>query len=252
MHRPWSPELWQRLESVYERAKSEQDEPLIAAFDADGTLWDTDLGEGFFRYQIANCGLKGLPKDPWGHYASQKDTEDPRAAYLWLAQINEGQPLSRVKDWAEKSVQSLSPLPIFDDQKNWILKLQDWGVEVYVVTASVRWAVEPGARRLGIDEKHVLGVETRVIDGIVTAEAHGHMTYKQGKVDALLAATKGKRPFFCSGNSTGDTSLLKSATHGALAVTAAVMDVHGGGLVQSEQGLQAEAEKQGWLRHRFV
>ena len=119
------------------------------------------------------------------------------------------------------------------------------------MTASIKWAVEPGAKRLGLDFDHVLGVETAVDNGVLTDKAAGYMTYKEGKPAALLQVLGGRRPFFCSGNSTGDTALLACATHAALAVGAARPETHGEDLYKSEVGLREAAKKQGWLIHEF-
>ena len=69
----------------------------IAAFDADGTLWDTDLGEGLFQYQIDHK-LVALPEDPWGHYNWMKANVGNPQAYLWLAQICKDVPWLRFKN----------------------------------------------------------------------------------------------------------------------------------------------------------
>lgn len=249
----WSAATWKSLESSLEKVLSEtpKGQRPLAAFDADGTLWDTDLGENFFKFQIEHCGLKNLPPDPWSHYVKWKESGDPRPAYLWLGQISQGHSLLQVQKWAEQAVQKYNPLPVFSDQKKWIDLLLKNNVEIFVVTASIKWAVEPGAKRLGLDYEQVLGVETAVENGVLTDKAAGYMTYKEGKPAALLQVTGGRRPFFCSGNSTGDTALLASATHAALAVGAARPETHGEDLYQSEVGLREAAKKQGWLIHEF-
>ncbi|NJL25210.1 MAG: haloacid dehalogenase-like hydrolase, partial [Calothrix sp. SM1_5_4] len=146
----------------------------VAAFDADGTLWDTDLGEGLFAYQIDNK-LVPLPEDPWGHYEWMKKHVSHPAAYLWLAQINKDVPLAKVREWAEAGV-AAKPLPIYDEQIRILEKLKELETEVYIVTASIKWAVEPGARRLGLSEDQVIGIETEVVEGLVTDRQKGVIT----------------------------------------------------------------------------
>jgi len=219
----------------------------IAAFDADGTLWDIDMGESFFKWQINNCDLSDLPADPWKHYRDWKASGDPRPAYLWLAQINSGISLAQVREWAEQAVQSLEPLPIFEDQKKLIEWLLQNKVEVFVVTASVKWAVEPGAKRLGLDFEHVLGVATETKNHLVTKSQDGLITYKEGKAEALLQKTK-QKPFLACGNTTGDLALLQSASQIAMAVGAAPQ---GHELFATEEKLRQKAIKQGWMIHQF-
>src|SRR5690606_26732338 len=121
----------------------------IAAFDADGTLWDTDMGENFFQYQIDHNCIE-LPEDPWKHYDNLKEKSHPEA-YLWLAQVLEGQPIEKVRKWAKESLKTYqNGVPIFSWKRDLISFLQSHKVDVYIVTASITWAVEPAAELLGI------------------------------------------------------------------------------------------------------
>lgn len=222
---------------------------LIAAFDADGTLWDTDLGENFFQYQIDNQQIS-LPPDPWNHYYEMKKiNENPRNAYAWLAQINCGVKLTELQKWAQMAFDQIAPSPIFSEQKKLIDLLLKHQVQVYIVTASIKWAIEPAARRLGLSPEHVIGVETRVVDGIITEEVIHPITYRQGKVEALLNKIGPARPFLCAGNTIGDYELLLSSTNIRLAVSAASRDDK---LFKSESELLAKAGANNWWQHRFI
>ncbi len=196
-------------------------ERMIAAFDADGTLWRGDMGEAFFDFKIEK-GLVTLPPDPRGHYSHLKEHVSLRAAYLWLAQILEGKTLDQVRIWAKECVAQLQPLPVFELQIKLIEHLQKRGVEIYVVTASVAWAVEPAVSLLGLAPENVIGIRTQVVNGKITADPQGPLTFKEGKVEGLLQATKNRKPFFVSGNSQGDLALLESATHLRLVVSSAL------------------------------
>lgn len=242
------PELWNELTTKLDLAIRSKPGPHYAAFDADGTLWSHDIGESFFKYQIANCPLQ-LPKDPWHHYRSWKESGDPRPAYLWLAQINAGHSLSYVRQWAEDFVKSTEPLPIFPSQKSLVEWLQDRGVEVFVVTASVKWSVEPAAKRLGIPYDNVLGVETEIQNGVVTEAQKGTITYKAGKLEKLLHYTGGVAPLLCSGNSPGDWDLLKGAQVAKLAVRSTLPEDE---LYFAEQELYKKALAENWFTHSFV
>ena len=242
----YSSEVWQKINSTLELVLQTDDKP-IAAFDADGTLWDTDLGENFFDYLIQQKKVS-LPVDPWTHYENLKAQHAP-TAYLWLAQICQNQRIETVRQWTEEALAELHPVPIFGPQ----MKLIDYflmkNVQVYIITASVKWAVEPGAAIFKLPKENVLGVETEISGNKVTDKQKGLITYRQGKVDALLEVTHGKKPFFTSGNSEGDQELLLSSTHLSLAVTAAHRDDK---LFRTESNLQKLAETKGWLTHRFV
>lgn len=247
-YKSFPPEYFTQVEKTLQQLKA-ANLPLIAAFDADGTLWDTDLGENFFQYQIDHKHVE-LPGDPWTHYLELKKVNgDPRDAYAWLAQINRGVSLSQLRTWAAAAFESIQPKPIFSEQKKLIDLLLSHGVQIYVVTASITWAVEPGATAIGLKCENVIGVETAVRDGIITTEKLLPITYRTGKVEALLLKTGGKIPFLCSGNTIGDYELLAVASHHQLAVTAASRDDK---LFKAENELQTIATEKNWWRHRFI
>lgn len=245
-YKAYSKEIWDRINTALDYALAKDAEP-VAAFDADGTMWDTDLGEAFFHYQIDNK-LVPLPSDPWSHYQELKK-QDPAVAYLWLAQINQGQKLEVVQQWAEAAVKDLSPVPVFEEQKKIVDLFKSKGVKIYIVTASIKWAVEPGAKLLGLDSHSVIGIETTIENGLVTAKQKGVITYQMGKLEALLEHTEGKKPFFASGNTMGDFQLLNAASSLAMAVSAANQDDR---LFKAENDLQKIAEQKAWLHHRFI
>lgn len=219
----------------------------VAAFDADGTLWNTDLGEAFFSYQIAHK-LVPLPADAFGHYNWMKDHVSHTAAYVWLAQVLKGVSLDQVRRWAEESVAS-QPLPVFDEQMRVLEKLRALEVETYIVTASIKWAVEPGARRLGLHDDDVIGIETEIVEGVVTEKPHGVITYREGKADAILKRTGGLHPYFCAGNTEGDHWLLESASALQLVISAAP---EGSENFATESKMLALARERGWHFHRYL
>lgn len=243
----FSPALWQHLSTTLERAVNETKGPRIAAFDADGTLWDADAGETFFDWQIRNSGLSNLPSDPWERYHELKNP-DPRVGYVWLAQISAGHSLEQVRKWAKTCFEQQPKWPVFESQKKLISLLREMDFEIYIVTASIKWAVEPVASLVGIDFDHVIGITTKLVDGKVGTEVNHPITWRQGKAEGLLAATGGVRPILASGNTYGDIALLETASHVKLAVSTQDQP---GGLFEEEHKLAVEADRQGWTRHKF-
>lgn len=255
MYHDFSPELWTKIKDALASAKSKMPadstgQKPIAAFDADGTLWDFDLGEAFFDYQIEHCNLK-LPPNPVAHYHELKK-QHPPTAYLWLAQISAGHKLEQVRQWADACIEKLKPLPIFPAQQKLIQFLLQNQVEVIIVTASIKWAVEPGARLFGLSNEKVFGVQSKVSlnskgQFIVDTEQEGPMTWKQGKAEAVMQYKK-QAPFLCVGNSTGDQNLLAIASELAIAVRAHSKEEE---LFESEEELYQLAVKNKWETHRF-
>lgn len=245
---PFPKTYWTQIESVLNDLK-QKNQKIVAAFDADGTLWDTDLGENFFNYQIDQKHVP-LPNAPFDHYIEMKKlNNDPRDAYVWLAQINKGLPLEKIRQWSAQAFEAIQPKPIFQEQQKLIDLLKSYDTQIYIVTASIKWAVEPGAVALGLTADQVIGVETVVDNGIITDQPVLPITYRAGKVEALLKKTKGFYPFLCSGNSSGDIELLQAATHLRLAVSAASRDDK---LFKSEKELTDIAVANKWMHHRFI
>ena len=216
----------------------------VAAFDADGTLWPIDLGESFFNYQIDQNLLPALPEEPWKHY-EKLQTIEHKSAYLWLAQVNKDHPIETVRNWAQEAVDKNPQFSTFAFQKEIVSYLQEKNVEVYIVTASIKWAVEPGAKAYGIPQENVIGIETMVENNLVTDTQKGPITYREGKVKKLLEYTGGTKPFFSSGNTLGDLALLESASHVQLTVSSAPSDDRN---YESEQELKSIATKNNWYQ----
>ncbi|MCJ8276622.1 MAG: haloacid dehalogenase-like hydrolase, partial [Bdellovibrionales bacterium] len=159
----FSPQLFEKITNELLTYMENNPGPYYAAFDADGTLWDSDLGEQFFQYEIDEAGLDKLKNvDPWEYYETTKEV-DPIKAYLWLAQINEGQPIDKVRQWDKEAVDKKGAR-VFESQKKMISWLQNNGIETFIVTASIQWAVEPAGHLAGIDSDHVLGIKTKIDD----------------------------------------------------------------------------------------
>lgn len=222
--------------------------PHFAAFDADGTLWNTDLGETLFKYQIKNS-LVPLPPNAYDHYEHLKANVSHEVAYLWLAQINKGLPLTTVQEWAETSVQEISPVPIFSSQQQLIRHLLSRNVQVYIVTASIKWAVEPGAKFFDLSRDNVIGIRTAVdAQGLITETQEGPITWRKGKVEGLMKATGGRAPIFASGNTEGDLALLECATHLRLTMAA---NPPSNDNYETERNLLKLAQERGWFFHDF-
>lgn len=249
-------ELWRRLDQhLHEnlQACQKRGESPVAVFDADGTLWDEDAGEAFFRWQIENCGFE-LPADPWKHYFDWK-ARDPLGAYGWLAQISAGQSVAQVREWATACARSHAPWPVFASQKLLLKKLQAWGVEVYVVTASVKWAVEPFALEyFGIPYERVIGIECELDPrDVLRAQVKLPITWRDGKAQALRAKIGHRQPILSCGNTYGDIALIETAyASGVRLMIQTRPDSEAeSGLGREEAKLRAHGRALNWWLHSF-
>ena len=249
-HKPFSSSFIDRIISTVHQIHKRAKDPLIAAFDADGTLWDGDVGNLFFRYQVKHSLIK-VPQKLLQDYEVLY-FHDPKQALKELVFLNAGHKLSQVRKWAKECYnQHKNDIPIFAPQIELIRTLQDLNVCVYVVTASCRWAVEPFAEVFNVDNDHVIGTELEVKDNIITDRLK-RVTHGEGKVKGLLQGTKGVKPFFSIGNALPDKPLLCSASHLRLAIQSTKEIIH---LYESEQELKViainEGPQNGWFHHQF-
>lgn len=222
---------------------------LTAVFDADGTLWDTDIGESFFRFQIENKLSDYLTSDPWGYYEQLKDNGHQRTAYLWLAQICASHSLSAVRQQCLDHARSVPPAPVFKSMQWAIKRFMECGVDCFVVTASVKWPVEPFAMELGFAQDHVIGIETSTnSDGIVTMEQQGPISWREGKLEKFKLLAGGRNPDFAFGNTMGDSYLLEAAKYFKLAVSSVPK---GHRIYHEEQELVKHAQLKNWAHHQF-
>lgn len=250
MYQDYSAEFLSKIEKTIKDFRNKTDKALVAAFDADGTIWDTDVADIAFDYQIEHWDLD-LPENPLDHYAKLK-SEKPVAAYLWLAQVLKGRKLEDVlaknKEAFEAWEKENGKIPVFPQQKKLIQFFHDNDVEVYIVTASVKWSVHYGAKMVNVAEDHICGVKTKIIDGIITDEQDGPVTYRPGKAEAIKEKTENKELIFCAGNTIGDYELLKCSKGISLAVRAASESEE---LFATEEELHQLAKEHGWDCHQF-
>lgn len=171
------------------------------AFDADGTLWHGDVGDELVR--------------ELGHFEEYEARvrEDPIAGYAWAGELVEGRDVSALCE------RLFEKQRIFDFVKPALARAR----EVYVVSASPRVAVLPGARALGIDPERVIAV---------TSERP--IPCGDGKV--LHLKRRGLKPAVAFGNGELDEPMLRYAER---AVVVAPRDGPDNGLVRA-------AQRNGW------
>lgn len=230
----------ENLKSEIEAALQDPQANKIAAFDADGTCWFSDVGRDFYDYQIK----KGFFKEKaltWEDYNAQ-EAVDIKQGLLWLAQILKGFHIDEVRAFGKDFNQNMRP-HFIEHQAEIISFLKSHGVEIYIVTASVKWTIEAAAEEIGILADNVIGVETELEDGVITDIQKGHLTWADGKVKALLDRTKGEKPFFVSGNTMSDVPMMHEASHIAKLIHSAKED-HG--IFESELNALKEAQKHNW------
>ncbi len=235
-------EYTQNLKNQIDLALKSQDHNPIAAFDADGTCWFSDVGRDFFSHQSEHKFFAGNNQYTWDHYKALEE-KDMEAALLWMSQILNGLKVEDVRAFGEDCIKWSVPNYVAFT-KEIIDHLHKRGVAVYIVTASVKWTVEAGAKYFGIPEERVIGVTTKIKeDGTFTAEQDGPVTWYEGKVKGLLEKTNGKKPFYVSGNTMSDVPMMKSSTAFKVVINSVTPE---DSIYQSEVEALNVAKKENW------
>ena len=221
-------ELVERLEASRERARGG-----ILAFDADGTLWDGDVGidlfEGALRREAfrpeALDGLRALATR-FGIETASDPTKQAKLLYAAFAaeKLPDGDTFEMMAwAFAGHTTASLDALvadvlreaslearltrelePIFD----WA---DDRGVEVVVVSASPRAVVVNGVASLGIDARSVLAMTPKIAGDVIQAALLPPSTYASGKVKALESARPDEDVLGAFGATAFDAEMLRRA-----------------------------------------
>ena len=85
------------------------------------------------------------------------------------------------------------------------------GFEVWAVSGSNRWSVEPVFAGLGVPAERVIGIEMEVRDGILTERQVEPVPIREGKVEALRLRTSSV-PVLVASDSKNDLPLFLAAT----------------------------------------
>ncbi len=205
-----------------------RDETPVAVFDADGTLWAPDSSDSLLSWVDA----RGLVDPPVGSSALRAHGDAlvavcKRIGYAWAAMAMAGRTPDEVAQWAEASyVEYIAPHR-FVAMEALLLGLMEAGWDVFVVSASPRWAVLPGTDRIGVPRDRVLAIEIEVADGRLTGIPRPGITQGPGKVTRIQRDI-GRVPVFGAGNSVDDLPMLRHVSEGAVVVNPGAMDVDPG------------------------
>ncbi len=228
----WSSTNQQAIDALFKQDLTGQ----VAVFDADQTLWRHDVGEGFLKWLIANQYLVSTAPggDAFAHYEALC-LQSKTIGYAYAAQAMAGIPEARLQALAAEYFKDHFQQNVYPAQKALIARLQQAGVEVWMVSASNQWIVDAGAPYLGVPLNRVVGIRLAVDEaGLVTDTVVPPVTYRQGKVDAIVKYI-GQQPILVSGDSMTDYEMLVYAKHLRLVINPADRGVAGGNITDFAQ-----------------
>jgi phosphoserine phosphatase len=187
--------------------------PKVAVFDCDGTLWSGDSGYGFMIWSIGQ-GLVSRSASDWMDtryrgYLAGKVSEIEICGEM--VQLYAGLREEELRRAAAKYVSEFVKGRVFVEMASLMFALRQAGVELWAVSSTNKWVVTEGVRDFGIPEERILAAEVRVTDGIISSDLLDVPT-DEGKSEALARAGL-TSPDAVFGNSVHDLAMLEIGRH---------------------------------------
>jgi len=182
----------------------------VAVFDADGTLWRGDVGEDLLRYLAAHRHLVGSNEGVFARY-QQLNEVNPVESYAFAVEVMAGLDATHLSRLCDDFFAQRFLGRVFSWVRPTLEVLAQAQVQLWVCSASPRWAVEPGASALGIPGHQVIGVEAELRDGRLSPVVLRPISAGTGKVHWLTV--RGVTPGLCVGNGDLDLDMLEHAPH---------------------------------------
>ncbi|WP_437590018.1 HAD family hydrolase [Sorangium sp. So ce1000] len=203
------------------------------AFDADGTLWDGDVGIDLFEAFLAGrCARPeaeaALRREAEVYGVAAEGRAHEIASALYAAFNAERYPEDRafaMMAWAfagfrEDELAAMVDRVLEDKRhaeriRPALLPILDWarsrGVPVYVVSASPRAVIERAVARLGVAPGRIAAMTPAVREGRIAPELGAPATYGEGKIRALERIFPELAVLAAFGDSAYDAALLRAA-----------------------------------------
>jgi HAD superfamily hydrolase (TIGR01490 family) len=202
-----SPAAQQFIESVLDR------NPELAVFDCDGTLWQADSGEKFFRWEIE----RGLVSEAvatklrarYEQYKLGEISEDDMCGEM--VTMHEGLSVAEIERAIEEFFPALIAPGIFPEMLALTLKLKASGCEMWAISSTNDWVVRAGVRQFGIAPEHVIAACVHSNNGHATGRLI-HVPSGKGKAVAIHEIIR-RTPDAVFGNSKWDQAMLELARH---------------------------------------
>jgi phosphoserine phosphatase len=187
--------------------------PKVAVFDCDGTLWSCDSGVGFLDWSLRK-GLVSRSTSDWvdtRYRAYQAGGVSEPVICGEMVQIYAGLREEELRSAAGRYVRKYVQPYFFPEMLALLAKLREANVELWAVSSTNKWVISEAVRELGFTDDHILAVELRVDQGLITTEILDVPT-GEGKAVSLKRVGL-DHPDAVFGNSAHDLAMLKLARH---------------------------------------
>lgn len=213
----WDADVNQVIESFLNSTKIIK-ERKVAVFDFDGTLFGQVphylADEAVYQYasdhyQGKNDSLSRVKSDIINKLATGDNvgTDYVKRRIDFLS----GLTVAEVENIGKRSFRDKYQLKIYPEMRELLSNLEDYGFEIWVLTASPELLYQGFAHEsLGIPKDRILGVRSVIRNGVVTDEIVQPVPQDAGKADAIQTFIKAQ-PLFVGGNSRGDMEMMNES-----------------------------------------
>jgi HAD superfamily phosphoserine phosphatase-like hydrolase len=189
-------------------------QPRLAVFDCDGTLWSGDAGEGFFDWELTK-GVVSSEVERWARpryadYKAGKVAEEIMCGEM--VTLHRGLKEADVQKAAAEYFEQNFVSRIFPEMHALIRRLQQAGCEVWAVSSTNEWVIAAAMKYYGIESKKILAAAVEIDNGIVT-DRLVRVPSGDGKPKAIHEVIR-RQPEAAFGNSRWDAEMLQMSGRG--------------------------------------
>lgn len=190
-----------------------RDEPRLALWDADGTLWENDVADDCTIWMIGTGRI--ATGRQWPEY-KRIYSEDANEGCRYLLTFFRGMPIETLTHHVEAYWREFMKLEYIDDPVEALRCLAGRGFQTWVVTGSPTDFLFPLQKRLPVDR--IVGMDFEVdSQGIITGRHDGISCAGEGKAEKVRSLWPGPIQF-AAGNAILDEAMLRLARDVAWAV----------------------------------